>query len=156
MKTIPDVARETLIIEEYLKDINPGTTITYSQIEQQTGVAMDNKGKKFLGTALKRLKLEKETIYGQGIVLSSPHNATRIVTHRLVKVDNAVKRAEKTHKNINSKFYNELNPEEQKKMTYIGAAFGAIRVAADMHKKYIVSQKIREPANGKQPRFLAE
>jgi hypothetical protein len=148
-KSIPKVAQETLLIESFIESQPLGATLLYNQIQKETGVKMDLRGKQFVRSALRRLKYEYESIHNHGIRLFSPDNATRIVVNKLVKVDNAVKRSEKTHKNISQKFLGELTEPEQRQMTFVGAIFGAIRASAKQGKTYFTNQKPREIANNK-------
>lgn len=133
-RTIAIVSKETLKLQAYIEQQKPGTELSYYKISHDTGVELDTKGKTYLRTALHRAKKEYTTIHNQGIVLADKNNAMDIVTHRLDKIDKAVKRGEKTHKNIQAQFFDSLPLEKQKEILYIGAVFGAIRVAADNGK----------------------
>jgi hypothetical protein len=64
-----------------------------------------------------------------------------LVIGSLVKIDNAVKRGERKYNNVSVAFYNELPPAEQKTINFVGAAFGAIRVAAENGKYYLKNAK---------------
>jgi subtilisin-like proprotein convertase family protein len=146
MSSIPDVSRHTLNIEEYLKTKNPGDLVTYKELEKLTGISINDGARQYLYTAMRRLKLEHETIRGVGIKLGSPENATKIVVQKVVKVDGSVRRAEKTHRNISTSFIDQLSPEEKKQMHYTGAIFGAIRLYSQQGKK-IASQQAIQLAN---------
>jgi hypothetical protein len=137
MKTIAKISEETLKIVNYLQAIPHGQILTYAQIQKDTDVEMSNSGKSYLRTALRKLKREYSCIHGIGIELASVKTATGIVVNRLVKIDKAVKRGEKTYKNMIVEFYNELPIREQKQINFIGAAFGAIRVAAENGRFYL-------------------
>lgn len=136
MRSIQEVSQETLKIENYLRSKKYGDYISYKDIESNTNVTMNNRGKSFLRTALKRLKYEYLCIRGEGIEIASVDSTMKVMTHKLVKVDNAVKRAEKTHNNL-SVFYTELSIEDQKRINFVGAAFGAIRLAAQNGKRML-------------------
>lgn len=137
MKTIAKISEETLTLINYLQDMPNGQYLTYKQIQKDTGIKMDLNGKSYLRTALKKLKKEYSCVIGDGIKLASPETATCIVVGKLVKVDRAVRRGEKTVNNITSNFYNEVTPQEQKQLNFLGAVFGAIRVAAKNGKHYL-------------------
>ena len=92
---------------------------------------MNNTGKQYMRTALKRLKVEYSPIKGLGIQLADRNITMPLVINRLNKIDRSVKRAEKTHKNLQEQFFESLDTKEQKQLLFIGAAFGAIRVAAE-------------------------
>jgi len=137
MKTIAKISEESLKIVNYLEGIAHGETLSYDQIEKATGVKMDTKGRSYLRTAIKKLKREYSCIVGKGIELASAKSATNILVGRVVKIDNAVKRAEKTQTILVNNFYDQLQPIEQKQALFLGAVFGAIRVAAQNGKHYI-------------------
>ncbi len=138
MKTLAKISEESLILINYLKDIEHGQILSYQQIQQDTGVKMDTPaGKSYLRTACKRLHREYSCLRGVGIEMASSKTASTLVVGRLVKIDNAVKRGERTYNNVSLAFYNELPPEEQRQINFIGAAFGAIRVAAENGKYYL-------------------
>ena len=61
-RTIGELSQETLSIQKYLEDQKVGTELSYANIQHETGVKMDNKGKNKLRTALKRAKIEYSTI----------------------------------------------------------------------------------------------
>lgn len=147
MKTIAKISEETLTIINYLQDIPHGQYLTYAQIQKDTKVAMDVKGKSYLRTACKKLKREYSPVRGIGIELASAKTATGLVANRLIKIDKAVKRGEKTYNNVTTDFYSEFTPQEQKQINFIGAAFGAIRVAAENGKHFLKNTTAIQPIN---------
>lgn len=136
MNTIAQASSQTLRIENVLKSSRPGDFITYKNIEALSGVKMDNKGKGYLRTALNRLKLEYSPVAGQGIELASAQNAIVIVSKRVVKIDNSVKKAEKTTKRITNQFYDKLSESEQKNVNYLSAVFGSLRAYSQSAKMF--------------------
>ena len=128
MKTIQQVSEQTLKIENILNSGAPGEEFTYHQLENLSGVKMDDHGKNYMRTALKRLRMPYEVISGVGIRLLSPDNAMRIVTTKVVKIDNTVKRAEKTVRQVREKTYNELDSRGQSSINALTSFFGSIRM----------------------------
>ena len=138
MQTLAKISEESLTLVNYLKDVEHGQILSYQQIEQDTGVKMNTMaGRSYLRTACKKLKREYSCLRGVGIKLADKETATTLVIGRLVKIDNAVKRGERTYNNVSIAFYNELSPAEQKTINFVGSAFGAIRVAAEQGKYYL-------------------
>ena len=133
-RTVAKVSEKTLKIEAYLKTFQPGEELSFIALEVGSGVKMDTKGKGYLRTALKRAKLEYSPIHGEGIKLANPEMTMPILINKLTKVDRAVKRADKSHKNLQTKFFASLTKTEQNQLLYVGAVFGAIRVAAENGK----------------------
>lgn len=134
MNTIAEVSQQTLRIENILKKSKPGDFVTYKNIESQSGVKMDNKGKGYLRTALNRLKLEYSPVHGEGIELASSSNAIALVSKRVIKIDNSVKKAEKTTKRITNQFYDKLSEAEQKNVNYLSAVFASLRAYSQSAK----------------------
>lgn len=139
-RTIAQVSESTLILQTYLEGKKDGAQLSYSQIGNETGVRMNDAGKSYLRTALKRAKKEYSTIRKYGIKLADKDTAMGIVTHKLEKIDRSIKRGEKTHKNIQSQFFDSLSQNEQREILYLGAVFGAIRVAANNGKIVYLKQ----------------
>lgn len=132
--TIAKVSKDTLKIQSFLEELEAGEYVSYSDIEYKTKVRMDTKGKSYLRTALKRAKIEYSPVMGKGIKLADSKTTMGLVVNRLNKIDRTVKRAEKTQQNLQTQFFESLEPQEQKQLLYIGAVFGAIRVSAENGK----------------------
>lgn len=130
-RTIAMVSESTIKIQAFLEKQKPGVEVSYKRIEHESGVRMDARGKQYLRSALRRAKIESSTIIGEGIVLADPDNAMGIVAHKLKRIDGAVRRGERSHKNIQEQFFESMSPEEQRKILFVGAVFGAIRVASE-------------------------
>lgn len=148
MKTLAKISEESLTLIKYLEGVEHGQILSYQKIEQDTGVKMNTpEGRSYLRTACKRLRREYSCLRGVGIELASPKTATTLIVGRLVKIDNAVKRAERTYNNVSVAFYDELSQEEQRQINFVGAAFGAIRVASENGKYYLRNAKKVESSN---------
>ena len=138
MNTLAKISEESLTLINYLKNVEHGQILSYQQIEKDTGIKMNLQASRgYLRTACKKLKREYSCIRGVGIEMASSKSATTLIIGRLVKIDNAVKRGERTYNNVSIAFYNELSPVEQKQINFVGAAFGAIRVAAENGKYFL-------------------
>lgn len=129
-KAIAEVSKETLKIEAFLKTLNSGQKVSYAEIEKESGVTMNNRGKQFMRSALHRLKVEYSCIRGQGIELCDEINATSMIADKVVKVDKAVKRAEKTTKHVTNQFYNKLSEDDKQHVNVVAAIFGSLRAYA--------------------------
>lgn len=130
-QTIPEISRETLILEEYIRNKENGVELSFEQITHETGITMDQYNKNHLRTACKRAKREYSSIYGYGIKIADTKSVMPILTNRLIKIDRTVKRGERSQKLLQQQFFNSLSEQEQKNILFIGACFGAIRVAAE-------------------------
>ena len=133
-KGIAVISDETLAIRDFIETAPLGATIPYLTIESQTGVKMNTQGKQKLRSACNSLHIEYTCIRGDGIVLMSPENADQMVSHRLIRIDNAVRRGEKTT-NRAMKHINEMPEETRRKTLFAASVFGAIRASAQLAKK---------------------
>lgn len=133
-KSIPEVCEETLRFQSYIEGMDDGVELSWSKIEHDTGIKMNEKNKAHLRTGIKRANREYLSIYGYGIRLADPEGVMPILTNRLVKIDRSVRRGEKSQKLLHEQFFRSLSEEEQKNVLYVGAVFGAIRVAAESGK----------------------
>lgn len=140
MKSIQEATMQMLAIKDYLELANDGAIIPYADVEKNTKVKMNEKGKQYLRSALRSLGREYACIIGYGIELESPENAINLVGHRLIKIDNAVKRGEKTANNV-MKFMNDMSDTDKKKVLFCASVFGAIRASASIAKKEYIANK---------------
>jgi len=133
-RTIAIISKETLQLQSYIEMKKPGDVISFLKIEKDTGIKMDERGKQHLRSALHRAKIEYSSIRSYGVKLADPETTMGILSHRLTKIDKSVKRADKTQKNLQQKFFSELPVQEQRDILYIGSVFGAISAAAENGK----------------------
>jgi hypothetical protein len=116
MKTIAEISKETVAIESFLKTCKPGEKIPYLVLEKETNVKMDTRGKAFLRSAMRRLRLEYSCIRGHGIELCSPKNATSIIAYKIIGVDRSVRRAHKTTRHVSDQFYHQLADDDKRQV----------------------------------------
>ena len=136
-----EISKSTLKIQEFLEEKEPGTFIKFSEIQSETQIPMNNKGKGYLRTALNRMKTEYIPVRSIGIILASPDNSMAIVNGKIIRIDNATKRANKTHKRIVNDFYEKLSENDKKRADFVGAVLAIIRQDASGIKKLISGRK---------------
>lgn len=141
-QTIQSISEETLRLENLFASAQSGEFFTYQKMEELASVKMDLRGKAFMRTALKRLKLPFETISGEGIKLLSKDNASKIVVHKVLKVDNSIKRAAKTTKQVTARVYDDLTEPEQKNLNFLSALFGTIRAYSTDAKRIFQTKRL--------------
>ena len=134
---------DTLKIKSFLENCEPGKTFSYPAISIGSGVQMDEKGKQKLRSACRMLGIEYICTPGYGITIPDETIAVEPVARRLIKIDNAVKRGERTTNNIKDKFLKKMSDEDRKQIVFTGAIFGAIRAAAS-ESKMLYYKKPRE------------
>lgn len=126
-KSIAEVSKDTLKIEGVLSTLSHGDYISYGDLANKSGVSMDNKGKSYLRTALKRLKLDYTTIKGEGIELEGKNNQTAILAGGIIKMDRAVKRTNKQFKQAPEKpYFKDQSMQDKTFILSTGAILGAI------------------------------
>lgn len=149
MNTIQDVSVNTLKLEGIFSSATAGEYFSYQNLQQLSGVRMDNRGKQYIKSALRRLKLPYETVRGQGIRLLSKDNATKIVVRDVIRIDNSIKKAEKTTRQVKDRVYEQLTEGERKNINFLGALFGSIRSYSQSAKRIFKNDplKIGEKVN---------
>jgi len=133
-RTIGQTNEEMNILRAYVKDLKPGSTLTWFDISRATGVKMDYRGKQVLRRVLDKEHMLYDAKYGKGIQIGSHENAMKIVGTRMVKIDNSVRRGENTAAIVKDSFFAKLNGDEKKKVIFFGSIFAAIRLSADQAK----------------------
>ena len=145
------ITKSTLKISQYLATKEPGNFIEYSKIEKNTGVKMDDQGKGYLRTALKRLKLEYLSYKGFGIELANEETTITVINGRVRKIDNSVKGAERSHKILTTKHYDQLNESDRKRADFVGSVFAIIRAESKAMQKIMVSKEPQKLGNYMKP-----
>jgi hypothetical protein len=133
MKTIAKISEETLTIINYLQDIPHGQYLTYAQIQKDTKVTMDVRGKSYLRTACKKLKRLYSPLSGEnhglGIRFACKDDAMSHEIKALGTIEHGIKKTKKVTDIITTDFYKEMLPQEQKQVMLVGSLLGAVMVA---------------------------
>ena len=137
LTTIPEVAKETLALEVYLRDLKPGAAVSFAEIHRQTGVPMDTKGKSHLRTAAKRAGKIWGSIRGLGVQLADETHGPAIIASECMRVDNAVRKAEKKTTIVYEAFGAKMTKADRDLTVGLLALFGTVRVLADQRKREI-------------------
>jgi len=143
MQSIQQVSQQTLKFEAVFSDAPLNQYFSYKELQERTGIEMSDRNKAYMRSALRRLKFPYEVRKGDGIVLVGEKNAIRIAAHKIVRIDNAVKRGEKTTKQISVKTYHLLTDQERKNINYLAALFGSIRSYSNNAKKIFYQQPLK-------------
>lgn len=148
VRTIGQCSEDALILMAYLESTPPGVKLPYAQIEQDTGIEMNYNGKQMLYRALRRKKIDYDTVRGEAIIVVSADNGLKIVGKKTHKVVGAVDRATETTNRIAERFIEDMPPEKQKVLKLIQGAFGAIEIAKQQVKA-IYKVEIKNIQNAK-------
>jgi hypothetical protein len=90
-----------------------GKRMSYVEIEQASGVRMDQRGKGIFRSAAKRSNRPYLTIPGLGVEFSSADNAIEIARDKLVRVRHSVSRFQKTASILADKHLDEMRPADK-------------------------------------------
>jgi hypothetical protein len=124
-----------LKLQQYLEKQPHGAVLDYNEIQRETGVRMTVDGKSRLRSALKQSKREYSCVRGFGIRLADAEGVMPILSSRIKRIDKAVRRADRSQKILQEQFFQALSEQDQKRILFAGAVFGAIRLAADQGKQ---------------------
>lgn len=130
--SIPQHESEIAKIAEFFVPLPDGEDISWLRIEHETGVSMNVKGpgRSFARRALRRLKRPYEPVRGEGLRLSSPDNAMTIVRGRFIRIDGAVRIADRTQQELQKRHLPLMSTQDQQRMLVAAGFFGAIRTIA--------------------------
>lgn len=138
------ITQEVSKLKEFLEEAaanRPDTQISYLEIEDITGIPMDQKGKGYLRNAAKYCGVEYSAVPKYGIEIAGPNNGTQIIGGRLARIDAATRRAETATKNIQKRYIRDMDDESQKTIIFLGSVFGAIRASAEGYKRLAMTRK---------------
>lgn len=119
----------------------PGTLLTYDGVEEETGVLMDRGGRDKLREAILYSGLEYRLIRGEAFELAQVGTCREILGNKLMSIDSRIKRAEQARKRVAWQFFKALPKEEQDRLLFLQAVFGAIQGKADEARKGLYGKK---------------
>lgn len=116
----------------YFEGMPDGEEILWIRIEADTHLSMDVRGpgRANARRALRLLKRPYEAIVGSGIRLSAPDSAMTIVRSRFVRIDGAVKVADRTQRELSTRHLEQMHADDKRRMLVAAGFFGAIRAFA--------------------------
>ena len=103
-----------------------GTTLSWVEIEQKTGVKMDQHGRHLFHRARAKAGREHLPLRGSGVVLSEPKNAVDVVRLRDRRIAGAARRANRADARIQHRHIQELNPQDREEVLMRSALRGAL------------------------------
>ncbi len=128
--SIPEREAQVAKLADFFSGLPDGEEVSWLRIEADTGIKMDWKGRGLARRALGKLKRPYAALRGEGLRLSSPENATEIMNGRFIRIDGAVKRADKTREHIVHRHFEKMPAQEQQRMLVLAGFFGAVRAFA--------------------------
>ena len=119
-------------VENYLRDQPDGEDLSWERIEADTHISMatDGDGRDLVRLALYRLRRPYEAVRGKGVRLSCPDSAMAIAHEKLIRIDGAVRTADRTQQQLQTRHLAQMRGPEQQKLLMLASFFGAIRTIA--------------------------
>lgn len=123
-------SKELAVLKGFFSELPSGAYVSYEEITRKTGIAMNARGKSIMRSALRSLKREYHADKGNGIELESPKNAMVLVTGRVKRASNSLRRADKTTTRMAERYVEELPKDDRDRLLMTASLFGAIRAMA--------------------------
>lgn len=135
-KTVAEASEEMLRLKAYLKPFPVGSKIPYQKMENETGVKMDvdSKGRQYMRSALRSLRIAWTCIVGEGIELMSGQNSVRLQHRESAGINNRIKRASKVTEIAMEQHLEDMTPADRE-MT---------EMTASLYARHTVLAKIGE------------
>jgi hypothetical protein len=145
MRTIGQLTEQGLKLQVFIEGLDPGREVSFIEAATYTGIKMDLAGRSALRRAIRRAKREYSPMVGYGVRLADAAGVMPILSTRIRRIDGSVKRADNSQKLLQEQFFESLSAEDQKRILFAGAVFGAIRVAAEQGKMIYKKQQVSGP-----------
>jgi hypothetical protein len=145
-KSIQEVSRETLVLENFVRTIPPGEQVPFALIEEKTGVRMNQNGKGHLRTAVKRAGRVCAAIRGFGIKMSNEAIVVDIMGAGVKRVRNGMRKIEKNGSLMLEQHGPKMDVRERNTCELTVSAIAAMRVSAESRARELVAiEKARPP-----------
>lgn len=130
VKSVPETELKIQKLKDYFESQADGDELSWMRIESDTGVTMDYRGKGLARSALRKLRRPYEALRGHGLKMSSPDSAITIMGGKFVRIDAAVRRADRTRACLQDRHLVQMSHKDQAKMLALAGFFGAVRAFA--------------------------
>lgn len=129
-KSTAKISEESLKLRFYIKDKPSGSEILYDEVERDTGIKMDIKGRQRLRSAIVACNREWEVVKDIGYILDSVANTDRIVTHSVKKIHSQVIKTSRVCSNLKH-YVPSLSDEEKKHFTLVETVTNRMLVSSE-------------------------
>ena len=133
--TEAQASEEYLKLLVYVEEQPHGRLLEYVAVEKATGVPMDTVGRSKLRRAILRQGREYSVVTNVGFKLADAGSIMGILSSKLARIDTSVNRADRAQNIGQKEFLESLPQDQQQGVLYLGAIFGAIKVAAENGRK---------------------
>ena len=118
-----------------------GEEVSWLRVEHETSVVMDAKGRGLARRALARAKRPYVALRNVGVRLSAPETAMEIMGWRFVRIDRAVRKADRTRTILSGRHMEQMPEEGKQRFLALAAFFGAVRVIASEAKARLLGSQ---------------
>jgi hypothetical protein len=115
--------------------LSDGEIVSWLELEQSTGVKMDDRGRDLFRLACSRLKRPYKANPGNGVEMSSSTNALDIVADKTKRVTSALETARETTDQVAGRHLDQMDGEARKKIEHHRAVFATIGLSSSLSKK---------------------
>ena len=121
-------ARKAKLVE-YFTGQKDGAELSWLRIEHDTKIEMNQAGRNLVRDVLDHLRGRgsRESVRGEGIILSSPSNAMRIVDDMGRRVGRSIKGWAKAVENARERFAERMSADDQRRLAERSGFIGAMR-----------------------------
>lgn len=130
IESIPERERQYGTLVEYFAGRADGDELLWEQIANETKIPMDATGRALVRRALRKVKRPYEAVRGEGVRLSSSDNTMKIMGGKFVRIDNAVRRADRTRAELSTRHLDQLPRRQKEQMLVLAGFFGTVRAFA--------------------------
>jgi hypothetical protein len=141
VKTRANWSADYLSLISYVAEQPDGALLEYAVVEDATGVQMDRRGRSKLRQAIRYLRRECAVIVNVGYHLAVPGMVRPLMAHRLLKVDNAVLRADRTRRVLQERFWDDLPESDRQQFLLQMSALGTIKLAMENGRRVYLTVK---------------
>lgn len=128
--SIPERETQVAKLMDSIGAVADGTEISWLKLEHDTAIKMDMHGRALVRIALRKLRRPYEAVRGVGIRVSSHDTAMSIMGQRFIRIDNSVRRADRTREQLSDRHLAQMSTQDQQRMLTLAGFFGTVRAFA--------------------------
>ena len=128
-ESTPEQQARKAKLTEYLEAQKDGAELSWLRIEHDTKIVMDQAGRSLVRDVLDHLrgKGSRESVRGEGVILSSPSNAMKIVDDMGRRVGRSIRGWAKAVENARARFAERMSVDDQRRLAERSGFIGAMR-----------------------------
>ena len=144
MRSLQHQSEEYVKLQALVQGQRDGTLLTYDSVTKSTSIPMTRANRDKLRRVILRSGRRYIAFPSVGYELAKAETVMPILVYGLRRIDGQVKRVDKSERLLRERFFNQLPSGQQKAVLFLGAVFGAIRLAAEQGKELYSQKKLKE------------